>query len=104
LSNVSAGSYTVTVSDANGCTFATTVNIPDQVGPVVNIATSNQVTCNGGNDGSVSVGIVGGNNPFNYVWSNGASSASEFKFNGWKLHRNYYRCLRMYINVSSQHH
>ncbi|MBK7684241.1 MAG: SprB repeat-containing protein [Bacteroidetes bacterium] len=77
LSNVSAGSYTVLVSDANGCTFATTVNIPDQVGPVVNIATSNQVTCNGGNDGSVSVGIVGGNNPFNYVWSNGASSAAN---------------------------
>ena len=77
LSNVPAGSYTVTVSDANGCTFATTVTIPNQAGPVVNVATINPVTCNNGNDGSVSVGIVGGNNPFNYVWSNSASSATN---------------------------
>lgn len=77
LSNVPSGSFTVTVTDANGCTLATTVNIPNQVGPVVSISTLNNVTCNNGNDGSVSVGIAGGNNPFNYAWSNGTSSAAN---------------------------
>lgn len=77
LSSVPSGSYTVTVTDANGCTFATTVNIPNQAGPVVSISTLNNVSCNNGNDGSVSVGIAGGNNPFNYIWSNGISSAAN---------------------------
>lgn len=101
LNSVPSGSYTVTVSDANGCTLATTVNIPNQVGPVVSVATLNNVTCFNGNDGNVNVGIAG-DNPFNYVWSNGASTAANSNLVAGNSARVYhYRCFRMYVNVSS---
>jgi len=75
LSSVPSGSYTVTVTDANGCTLETTISIPNQSGPVVSVSSSNNTSCNAGTDGSISVGIAGGNSPYAYVWSNGTLSA-----------------------------
>lgn len=75
ISAMPAGSYTVTVTDDNGCTAQTTINIPDQNGPTVNIASLTNVSCNGGTNGSIGVAVANGNPPFAYVWSNGAPAA-----------------------------
>ena len=75
LSNVSSGVYFVTVTDANGCTFVanTVVNEPTPI--TTNIAVLNQVTCPGGNNGSIDLTISGGGGQFYYyIWSNGATS------------------------------
>jgi hypothetical protein len=74
--NLSAGTYTVVISDANGCTTSSTVTITE---PAVLSATTNQtdVSCNGGNNGSASVNVSGGTIPYTYSWSNGSQSATS---------------------------
>ncbi len=67
--NLSAGNYTVTVTDMNGCTASTSVVItqPD----VLSVSTTgNSVTCNNGNDGSASAIVSGGVSPYSYLWNN----------------------------------
>ncbi|MBL7889483.1 MAG: choice-of-anchor L domain-containing protein [Bacteroidia bacterium] len=62
-----AGSYTCTITDANGCTATTTVTITQpslvELAPITNIT-----ICNGGN-ASVTASAIGGNGPYTYSWS-----------------------------------
>ncbi|MBK8845743.1 MAG: SprB repeat-containing protein [Bacteroidetes bacterium] len=71
-----AGTYTVTVTDVNGCTGNCSYTVVD---PVVIIATCSgtNVSCNGGSDGSASVTQSGGMMPYTYLWSNGGTDASQ---------------------------
>jgi gliding motility-associated-like protein len=75
ISNVASGSYTVTVTDINGCSASTTVNILDapQLNPVI---TSTNIFCFGGNNGSATVNTSGGNAPYSYVWSTGSTAST----------------------------
>lgn len=68
-SGLFAGVYTVIVTDANGCTASATGNVNDLAAPVISFASSTNVSCFGGNDGSASVSLVGGLGPFTYLWS-----------------------------------
>ena len=70
LLNVIAGSYTVTVTDVNtGCVISQNISIQDGYTYSVGLSVNN-VTCPGGNNGSVTSNILGGTLPFNYNWSN----------------------------------
>ncbi|MDR6968507.1 hypothetical protein J2X31_002530, partial [Flavobacterium arsenatis] len=64
----SAGSYTVTITDANGCSIQKnfTINAPAAL-----TATQSQtdVTCNGGSNGTASVVASGGTGSYTYLWS-----------------------------------
>lgn len=71
--SLSAGTYTVTVSDPIGCSATATATItePSTTNVVVTLSATN-VHCYGGNDGKVKVNVVtGGVPPYNYMWSNG---------------------------------
>lgn len=71
------GSYTVTVTDANGCTAASEpvkITIGNEI--VVAPATGNPVLCFGDNTGSLSVTASGGNGPLSYRLGNGTPQAS----------------------------
>lgn len=70
LSNVEAGSYQVTVTDANGCTW---VGTQDILQPSLLEATSieTNVSCFGGTDGAIDLTVFGGSAPYTYVWENG---------------------------------
>ncbi len=68
-SNLSVGSYTVHVTDNNGCTGSAKAVISDSSLNVSTIVTSN-ITCYGGSDGSASSTISGGITPYTYSWSN----------------------------------
>ena len=65
--NLAAGNYTVTVTDANGCTGTQTVTInPSPQGLTVTIS-STDVTCNAG--GSATANPSGGTAPYTYSWN-----------------------------------
>ncbi|MFH1319039.1 MAG: T9SS type A sorting domain-containing protein [Bacteroidota bacterium] len=62
------GTYTLTVTDANGCTgiSSTTLNSPS--GTATLTINTTDVNCNGGIDGSVTVTATGGTTPYTYLW------------------------------------
>ncbi len=69
LSSLVAGTYTVTVTDANGCTATTsaTVNQPSALS-LTTIVTN--VMCAGGTDGAIDLTVTGGTPGYTYDWSN----------------------------------
>ncbi|MGH7452247.1 MAG: SprB repeat-containing protein, partial [bacterium] len=72
LAAVPAGTYSVTVTDAHGCTAtaSATVNQPAQL---VATAVATDAQCFGSN-GSVNLTVNGGTSPYTFAWSNGATS------------------------------
>ncbi len=74
--NLSAGSYDVTVVDANQCADTATYSISTPAVLALNVNTVVNASCYQTTDGSVTVDITGGTNPYSYVWSDGSSAAS----------------------------
>lgn len=71
-----AGTYSVTVVDALGCNNTETVTITQpQALAVANLQVVNE-TCAGQGNGSATLTMTGGTQPYNYVWSNGTSSSA----------------------------
>ncbi len=77
LSNVPAGSYTVTATDVNNCTQTGVVNIVTVNGPTVTPVATATVSCNGASTGSASVTISGGTPSYTVSWSSGGSATTE---------------------------
>jgi gliding motility-associated-like protein len=75
LANVIAGTYTVTVTDFNGCTAEMTqlLEEPDQMSLS---STADPTLCNDSANGSINLTVTGGTLPYAYQWSNGSSDQS----------------------------
>ncbi|TND00695.1 MAG: fibronectin type III domain-containing protein [Bacteroidetes bacterium] len=73
--NVCAGAYNLTVSDANGCTATgnATVNEPAALLTATNFVTS---YC-GQSNGSATTAPNGGTPPYTYLWPSGGTNATE---------------------------
>ena len=72
----SAGTYTVTVTDANGCTDTANTTITEPAAVGASITAQTNVSCNGLSDGSATSSGSGGTSPYTYSWSTGATTAS----------------------------
>ncbi len=73
--NLVAGTYSVTVTDANGCSVSQSITIT-QPPLLILTAVKTNVTCAGANDGTATATAVGGTAPYTFAWSNGQTGAS----------------------------
>ncbi len=71
INNLPAGTYTVTVTDANGCTKTVTDTI-NQPSEITLVTTVDNVNCFAGSDGSIDLTASGGIPGYTYLWSNGS--------------------------------
>jgi len=78
--NLTAGTYNVTVTDANGCTAVCVAEINSPL-PLTCSLTATDATCNGADDGTITVATMGGAMPFEYSINGGAYQTSS-TFNG----------------------
>ncbi|MBB6611286.1 T9SS type A sorting domain-containing protein [Pontibacter sp. Tf4] len=76
LTNLAAGSYTVIVTDANGCT-ATLTETVDQASDIVLSAVVTDVACNGASTGAINLSVSGGVSPYTYDWSNDGAESPD---------------------------
>ena len=84
LSGLGAGTYQLTVTDANSCPSvqgpSVTITQPSALSVSINAGSVNNVSCNGGNNGSFTAVATGGTAPYTYTV--GATSNSTGIFSG----------------------
>jgi hypothetical protein len=73
LSGLSGGSYTISVSDALGCSIDSTF-VVNVVTPTVFEGSVGHVVCNGESNGSIDLTILDGSPGYIFEWDNGMSS------------------------------
>ncbi|MBC6994045.1 SprB repeat-containing protein, partial [Lewinella lacunae] len=75
LTGLTAGIYSVTVTDANDCTIEATFEVEESTDLEATIADTD-VLCNGDTDGTLTVVVTGGTPDYTYLWSNGQTTAT----------------------------
>ena len=72
VNNLTAGSYTVSGTDSNGCMVVDSVSLfnPDEL--ITSIGIVNELNCFGNQNGVLFVSVFGGTGGYNYLWSNGS--------------------------------
>ncbi len=73
LTNLTAGTYTLTITDSYGCVRTLVVPIT-QPAQLTASHTSTNINCFGANNGSIDLTVTGGTAPYTYVWSNSLST------------------------------
>lgn len=77
ISGLSPGLYTVTVTDANGCSSSDTISLANPPPLVLSTPVVQNILCNGLSTGSITTTVSGGSAPLTYTWSGGSSSGSS---------------------------
>ncbi|MCC6460046.1 MAG: HYR domain-containing protein [Saprospiraceae bacterium] len=76
ISGLTSGFYTVTITDANGCTLVQNVEVGEGNCNLLGNLSSTAPACNGQASGSATIDISGGSMPFAYNWSSGSTDAT----------------------------
>lgn len=87
IANLAAGSYTVTITDFDGCTTSDSGTVVTSAPPVTNAAVSSSyngtdVSCNGASDGAITASPTGGILPYTYQWSTNAGGQTTATVTG----------------------
>jgi gliding motility-associated-like protein len=70
--DLSAGTYIITITDSYGCIKSGSVNITEPQ-PISLASSVNPASCPDSNDGSINLTITGGTSPYTVLWSDGLS-------------------------------
>jgi hypothetical protein len=73
-SNIGAGTYTVTITDNNGCSITDSYSISEPTLLGASMVSIDSVSCYNLSDGSVEVSANGGSVPYQYAWSAGSGN------------------------------
>ncbi|RMG84990.1 MAG: hypothetical protein D6714_06825, partial [Bacteroidetes bacterium] len=75
IAGLAAGNYSVTATDAHGCTATGSVSVSEP--PAITLTlTPNNASCSGANAGGATASVSGGTPPFTYTWSNGQTGST----------------------------
>lgn len=74
---LTSGTYSITVTDMNGCTKTQSIIIPVTNGPTITVSSTNSVSCNTGCNGAATASLGGGTTPFTYLWSPTSAGTSQ---------------------------
>ncbi len=73
ISNIPPGTYTVTLTDANGCSKTIDYTVGNQPNNPTITSTTTPSNCDLAN-GSINISVSGGATPYTFNWSNGATT------------------------------
>jgi hypothetical protein len=75
LTNITAGKYSVTVTDANLCQTSDSIQLTQPAMLSVSVTSAANISCHAGNNGSIAINVSGGDtNSYAFSWSNGNST------------------------------
>jgi hypothetical protein len=69
ITNLPAGFYNNTVTDAKGCVFRSSTAVSQASSIVISGGVTQNVNCFGGSNGAISISVSGGVTPYTYVWN-----------------------------------
>lgn len=69
LTNLSDGSYSLSITDSNACVFSETFIVPYQNNLLIDSVLVQHETCFGDEDGSATINLLSGEAPFNFNWT-----------------------------------
>ena len=73
IDNLLADNYTITVTDAEGCTAISSAAVEVDPTPLLFEAEASAPSCHEGSDGNIDIEITSGNPPYDISWSNGTT-------------------------------
>ncbi|MBL7825940.1 MAG: SprB repeat-containing protein, partial [Saprospiraceae bacterium] len=82
LSELQAGTYTVTATDVNGCSASTSATVVAPAALAIGSSGISNIACNTGNSGIIQITAAGGTMPYTYDWSD---DGAEFPDNDFQI-------------------
>jgi len=82
LTGLAPGNYTVTVTDANGCTATQTITVAGVDCAVMANTSKTDVSCAGAANGSATVNLTFATPPLSFLWSNGGTGQTIMGLSG----------------------
>jgi gliding motility-associated-like protein len=77
LTGIPAGSYNLTVTDANNCEEELlNILVPEPAPLQLQLVSQEDVSCNGLDDGSAEISVSGGTQPYTYLWDDPAAQVT----------------------------
>lgn len=67
ITGLSSANYTVTITDNNLCATSATIFVAQTSGPSISNVVGNNLTCNGSNNGSINLTVLGGTLPYTFL-------------------------------------
>jgi len=75
INNLAPGDNVITIRDSNGCPATTEAEIFAAEPIMFELISKTNADCNGNNDGTAEIEVIGGTEPYIFEWSNGSNQS-----------------------------
>lgn len=72
-----AGTYVITITDAGGCVLFSSLNVTEPAPLTLALMAQTHVSCHGDSNGALILGAEGGNGSYSFQWGNGRTGATQ---------------------------